>query len=65
MADPAKMAKIHDLLTADEIKDGLRFVEGLERGQHMDRDQAEEWRRRIVARKRFLEMSACTGTQSL
>jgi hypothetical protein len=42
-----------DLLTADEVRDCLRFVEVMERGQPMIHAEADEWRRRIVARRRF------------
>ena len=42
-----------DLLTPDEVADALRFVAVMERGQHMTRAEADEWRRRIVATGRF------------
>ncbi len=45
-----------EIMTPDEIQDGLRFVEVLERGGTMTPDEAAEWRRRILARRRFLEL---------
>ena len=48
--------EILDLLTHDEVADALRFVEAMERGRHMGRAEADEWRRRIIARQRFLEL---------
>ncbi len=44
------------IMTPDEIRDGLRYVEVLERGGNMTPDEAAEWRRRILARRRFLEL---------
>ncbi len=44
------------IMTPDEIRDGLRFVEVLERGGSLTPQEAHEWRRRILARQRFLEL---------
>ena len=43
------------ILTADEIRDALWFIDVLERWT-MTRTEAEEWRRRIRARQAFLEL---------
>ena len=56
LTDPAKIDAVLDLLTPDEVADALRFVEVMQRGEHMSQTEADEWRRRILARQRFLEM---------
>ena len=42
-------------LTPEEIRDGLWLVGVFEDWGSMTTDEADEWRRRIVARQRFLE----------
>ena len=49
LTDPAKIDATLDLLTADEVRDCLQFVEIMERGQHMSQVEADEWRRRVGA----------------
>jgi hypothetical protein len=51
-------AKMHELLAPkpEEISDGLWFVDVCERWGSMDQAEADEWRRRIDARQRFLEL---------
>jgi len=43
-------------MTAEEIADGLWIVDVCERFGTMNRAEADEWRRRIVARWEFLEL---------
>ena len=47
-------------MTPEEIEDGLWFVDGCECNGNMDRAEADEWRRRILARQRFLELDTET-----
>ena len=47
----------HDLLTPEEVQSVFWFVEVCERKGTMSQLEADEWRRRIVARKRFLELA--------
>ena len=42
------------LMQPDEVPDALRFVALLERGGQMGQEEADEWRRRILAREAFL-----------
>jgi len=44
------------LITTEEIEDGLWFVDVCERNGNMDQAEADEWRRRIMARQGFLEL---------
>jgi hypothetical protein len=44
------------LLTPDEINDVLRFVGICERGGGTPAEEADEWRRRILAWQRFFEV---------
>ena len=44
------------LMQPDEVPDALRFVAVLERGGRMGLEEADEWRRRILARQAFLEL---------
>jgi hypothetical protein len=57
MINTAVMERTLDLLTLEEVQDCLRFVEVMERGQNMSQVEADEWRRRIVARQTFLELN--------
>jgi len=41
------------LRTPEEIRDGLWFVDVCERWGSMDQAEADEWRRRVLARKKF------------
>ena len=49
-----KVDGILELLTPEEIADALRFVEVWEKADHMSPEEANEWRRRILARQAFL-----------
>jgi len=44
-------------MTAEEIADGLWFVDVCERFGTMKQTEADEWRRRIAARREFLELA--------
>ena len=46
------------LLTPEEIAEAHRFVEVCERFGTMRQADADEWRRRIAARRAFLELAA-------
>ena len=51
--------KIHDTLAtlrADEVADALRLVDALELSGRKTHDEADEWRRAILARPRFLKL---------
>ena len=51
---------MNDLLarmTPDEIRDGLWLISVFEDWGSMSPDGADEWTRRIEARRRFLELS--------
>ena len=43
-------------MTPEEIRDGLWFLDVCERSGNMDQEEADEWRRRILARQRFLAL---------
>ena len=60
--DAAKMNAILALLTPDEIEDALRFVEICERGGGTPTEEADEWRRRVLAWQGFLGLDSTTGT---
>ena len=51
-----KMDATLDLLTPEEIADSLRFVEVWEKAGHMSPEEANEWRTRIEAWQRFLNL---------
>ena len=53
--DAAKIDATLALMKPDEIEDALRFVDICERGGGTPPEEADEWRRRIVAWQRFLE----------
>jgi len=50
-----------DLLTPEEIQQALWFVAVCERKGTMRRAAADEWRRRILARQRFLELEGTSA----
>ena len=50
------MEQLLDLMTEDEIEHALHGVDVFDRAEHMDAEEAAEWRRRIVARQRFLSL---------
>ena len=52
--DPAKMNATLALMTPDEIKHALRFVEICELDGGTPPEEADEWRRRILAWQGFL-----------
>jgi hypothetical protein len=52
--DSTKMNATLALMTPDEIEDALRFVEICERGGGASIEEADEWRRRILAWQAFL-----------
>jgi len=56
----SNMNAVLDLLRPDEISGCWRLVDLLVRGGSMSEEEALEWRRRIEARMRFLEI----GTDS-
>ena len=55
--DPARMNDLLSLMTPEEIEDGLWFADVCLRNGNMDQLEADEWRRRVLARQRFLELS--------
>jgi len=59
--DPANMNELLTRMTPDEIRDGVWLVGVVERWGSMSQDEADEWRRRIEARRRFLDLNA-TGS---
>jgi len=46
------------LMTPHEFRNALRFVDAWERSGLLKAVEADEWRRRILARQRFLELEA-------
>jgi len=50
------MNELLALMTPEEIDDGLWFVDVCERNGNMDQAEADEGRRRILARQRFLDL---------
>ena len=58
--DPAKMERWLDELTPEEIRDGLWFVQVIARQDGYPPEQADEWRKRILARQRFLWLDGST-----
>ncbi len=48
-----KYAAVLELMPPEEIQHALHFVEVMERAGHMHAEEADEWRRRIVVRRRF------------
>ena len=53
---PAKMNDLLTRMTPDEIQDGFWLVGVFERWGSMNQSEADEWRRRIIARQRFLDL---------
>jgi hypothetical protein len=51
-------------LTADEIAETHWFIEVCERFGTMRPAEADEWRRRIVARRAFLDLAVDSGSGS-
>lgn len=49
------MNELLSLMKPGEIEDGLWLVSVFERWGSMSPEEADEWRRRILARQRFLE----------
>jgi len=49
--------RIRPDLTLDEVKHAFHGVDVFERAGHMDAEEAAEWRRRILARQAFLDLS--------
>ncbi|RLA52831.1 MAG: hypothetical protein DRQ65_06610 [Gammaproteobacteria bacterium] len=56
--DADRMNAILALLTPDEIEDALFFVEICERGGGTPPEEADEWRRRILAWRAFLRLES-------
>ena len=56
------MHRIVGLMTPDEIRDGFWLVGVFERWGSMSPSEADEWRRRIDARQRFLRLNAESET---
>ena len=48
-----KYAAVLELMTPEEVGDALWFVDVMERPAPIDAEEAETWRRRIVAWRRF------------
>jgi len=52
---PAKMNELLARMKPEEIRDGLWMIGVFEDWGSMSAEEADEWRRRMVARQRFLE----------
>ena len=52
--NPSKIDATLAIMKPDEIREALRFVATWERYGGLDQAEADEWRRRILARKAFL-----------
>ena len=61
--DSARINAVLTEMTAEEISEALWYVEVFER-TGMSHMEADEWRRRIVARQRFLALDPHTATPS-
>jgi len=53
------MERLLSLMRPEEIRDALRWIDTFERGG-MPQKEADEWRRRILARQQFLELDTET-----
>ena len=53
--NPAKIDALLDLLTPDELRNALRYIDVFERW-NMPAEEADEWRRRIVGRQAFVAL---------
>jgi len=51
--DATAIDNILSLLTPAEVAEALRFVDAWERWGTLSAEEADEWRRRIVAKHRF------------
>ena len=58
---PERMEALIDLLAPDEIREGLFLLGVAQRWENMPQAEADEWRRRIIARQEFLALDE--GTQ--
>ena len=54
--NPAHMDSILELLKREDAQDALWFVDVCERNGNMNQPEGDEWRRRILARQRFLKL---------
>jgi len=55
--DDDAMNSLVALMTPDEIRDGLWLVGVLERWGSMSLEESDEWRRRILAGREFLNLN--------
>jgi hypothetical protein len=53
----ARIEKTLSILTPEEMRDALSFIDLCE-NRTMTTFEADEWRRRIVARREFLELES-------
>ena len=56
-----RMRQTLETLRAEEVEGVLTFIKLNERARHIDADEAAEWRRRILARQRFLGLKEQSG----
>jgi hypothetical protein len=59
----ARIEKTLSILTPDEMRDALLFIDLCE-NRTMNTVEADEWRRRIWARQKFLELRPDGGQSS-
>ena len=55
--DSVKMSELLTHLKPEEIKDGLWMIGVFEDWGSMSADEADEWRRRILACQQFLDLN--------
>ncbi len=56
--DRDRMRQILETLRAEEVEGVLTFIKLNERAVHTEAEDADEWRRRIGAWQRFMELGA-------
>ena len=54
--DPVKMDAILDLMSQAELRRGLWMIDVWESAASIDRPEASEWRRRLVARQVLMDL---------
>ena len=60
----ARMDEILSIMTPDEVHDALWLMDVFERWS-MSADEAEEWRRRIVGSRRFMDLRSASSKSDL
>jgi len=62
--DPTRIAGLVSRMTPPELRDALWFVDACERTGTMTAEDADEWRRRILARRAFLGLESVSTATS-